>query len=55
VTLDHKTSLKLHGYICGNSLQNTVSVKIIHFSIMPKIIRILSKDNDFDDYIFHDP
>jgi len=44
VTLDHKTSLKLHGYICGQ--QNTVWVKIIDFSFMSKIIRILSKDHD---------
>jgi len=45
VTLDHKTSLKLQGY-CGNSQQNTVWVKIIDFSFMPKVIRILSKDHD---------
>ena len=45
VTLDHKTSLMLHGYICGNSQQNIVWVKIIDFSFMPKIIRILSKDH----------
>ncbi len=34
VTLDHKTSLKLHGYICSNSQKCIVRVKII------KIIRI---------------
>ncbi len=45
VTLEHKTSLKLLGYICSNSQQYIVWVKIIHFSFMPKIIRILSKDH----------
>jgi len=46
VTLDHKSSLKLHGYICGNSQQNTVLVKIIDFYFMTKIIKILSNDHD---------
>ncbi len=45
VTLDHKTSLKSLGYICSNSQKYIVWVKIIHFSFMPKIIRILSKDH----------
>ncbi len=45
VTLDHKTSLKSHGYIYSNSQQYIVWVKIIDFSFMPKIIRILSKDH----------
>ncbi len=45
VTLDHKTSLKLLGYICSNSQKYIEWVKIIHFSFMPKIIRILSKDH----------
>ncbi len=45
VTLDHKTSLKSLGYICSNSQQYIVWVKIIHFSFMPKIICILSKDH----------
>ncbi len=45
VTLEHKTSLKLLGYICSNSQQYIVWVKIIHFSFMPKIISILSKDH----------
>ncbi len=49
VTLDHKTSLKSqvssHGYICSNSQQYIVWVKIIDFSFMPKIITILSKDH----------
>jgi len=40
VTLDHNTSHKLHGYICSNSQQYIVWVKIL-----PKIIRILSKDH----------
>uniref|UniRef100_A0A672KE55 Sodium-coupled neutral amino acid transporter 4-like n=1 Tax=Sinocyclocheilus grahami TaxID=75366 RepID=A0A672KE55_SINGR len=33
------------GYICSNSQQYIVWVKIIDFSFMPKIIRILSKDH----------
>ncbi len=36
VTLEHKTSLKSMGYICSNSQQYIVWVKIIHFSFMPK-------------------
>ncbi len=44
VTLDHKTSHKNHGFICSNSQKYIVWVKIIDFSFMPKIIRILSKD-----------
>ncbi len=40
VTLDHKTSHNSHGYICSNSQW----VKMIDFSFMLKIIRILSKD-----------
>ncbi len=38
-------SLKSLGYICSNSQQYIVWVKIIHFSFMPKIISILSKDH----------
>ncbi len=45
VTLDHKTSLKSHGYIWGNSQKYTVWVRIIDFSFMSKIIRTLSKDH----------
>ncbi len=45
VTLDHKTSLKSLGYICSNSQKYIVWVKIIDFSGMSKMIRILSKDN----------
>ncbi len=45
VTLDHKSSLKSLGYICNNSQQYIVWVKIIDFSFMPKIFRILSKDH----------
>ncbi len=41
VTLEHKTSLKSLGYICSNNQQYIVWVKIINFSFMPKIIRIL--------------
>ncbi len=36
VTLEHKTSLKSLEYICSNSQQYIVWVKIIHFSFMPK-------------------
>ncbi len=32
---------KQHGYICSNSQQYIVWVKIIFFYFMPKIIRIL--------------
>ncbi len=45
VTLEHKTSLKSLGYICSSSQKYNVWVKILDFSFMPKIIRILSKDN----------
>ncbi len=45
VTLDHKTSLKSLGYVCSNNQKSIVWVKIIDFSFMPKIIRILSKDH----------
>uniref|UniRef100_A0A671QK61 Kinesin light chain n=1 Tax=Sinocyclocheilus anshuiensis TaxID=1608454 RepID=A0A671QK61_9TELE len=45
VTLEHKSSLKSLGYICSNNQQYIVWVKIIDFSFMPKIIRILSKDH----------
>ncbi len=45
VTLDHKTSLKSLGYICSNSQQYIVWVKIINFSFMPKFISIFSKDH----------
>ncbi len=38
VTLDHKTSHKLHGYMCSNSQQYTVWIKMIDFSFMAKII-----------------
>ncbi len=32
---------KYHGYICSNSQQYIVWVKMTNFSFMPKIIRIL--------------
>ncbi len=41
VSLEHKSSLQSLGYICRNSQQYTVWVKIIDFSFMPKFIRIL--------------
>ncbi len=44
VTLDHKTSLKSLEYICSNSQTYILWVKIIDFSFMPKINRILSTD-----------
>ncbi len=37
--------VKSRGYICSNSQKYIVWVKIIYFSFMPKIIRILSKDH----------
>uniref|UniRef100_A0A9J8BYV7 E3 ubiquitin-protein ligase n=1 Tax=Cyprinus carpio carpio TaxID=630221 RepID=A0A9J8BYV7_CYPCA len=40
-TLEHKSSFKSLGYICSNSQKYIVWVKIIDFSFMPKIIRIL--------------
>ncbi len=40
-----KTSHKSHGYMCSNSQKYIVWVKIIAFSCMPKIIRILSKNH----------
>ncbi len=41
VSLEHKSSVKTLGYICSNSQQYIIWVKIIDFSFMPKIIRIL--------------
>ncbi len=41
MTLEHKSSVKSLGYICSNSQQYIVWVKIIDFSFMPKIFRIL--------------
>ncbi len=41
VSLEHKSSHKQHSYIYSNSQQYIVWVKIILFSFMPKIIRIL--------------
>ncbi len=41
VTLEHKSSVKSLGYICSNNQEYIVWVKIIDFSFMPKIIRIL--------------
>ncbi len=45
VTLDHKSSLKSLGYICSNCQKCIVWVKMIDFSFMPKIFRVLSKDH----------
>ncbi len=45
VTLEHKTSHKSMGYMCSNSQKYIVWVNIIAFSVMPKIIMILSKDH----------
>ncbi len=41
MTLQHKSSHKQHRYICSNSQQYIVWVKIINFYFMPNIIRIL--------------
>ncbi len=41
VTLEHKSSVESLGYICRNSQQYIVWVKIIDFYFMPKIISIL--------------
>ncbi len=41
VSLEHKRRHKQHSYICSNIQQYTVWVKIMDFSFMPKIIRIL--------------
>ncbi len=40
VTLEHKSSHKQHSYICSNRQQYIVWFKIIHFSVMTKVIRI---------------
>ncbi len=40
-TLEHKSSVKSLGYICSNSQKYIVWVKIIRFSFMTEIIRIL--------------
>ncbi len=48
VTLEHKISLKSVGYVCSNSQKYIVWDKKIDLSFMPKIIRILSKDEDED-------
>ncbi len=40
VTLEHKTSLKLHAYICSNSQKYIAWVKIADVSFMPKISSI---------------
>ncbi len=45
MTLEHKSSFKSFVYICSNSQKCIVWVKIIDFSFMPKVIRILSKDH----------
>ncbi len=45
VTLEHKSSLKSLGYISSNSQKYTIWVKVIHFYLMPKIIRTLNKDH----------
>ncbi len=45
VTLENKSSYKSLGYICSNSQQYIVWVKMIDFPFMPNIIRILSKDH----------
>ncbi len=38
VTLEHKSGLKSHRYVCSNSTRSIVWVKMIDFSFMPKIL-----------------
>ncbi len=45
VSLEHKSSHKQNSYICSNNQQYIVWLKMIHSSLMPKIIRILNKDD----------
>ncbi len=52
VTLEHKTSLKSLGYIYSKSQKYIVWVKIIDFSFMAKIIRILIKIFNEDEDIY---
>ncbi len=44
VTLDNKTSLKSLGYICSNSQKYIVWVKIIAFSFITEIVKMLHED-----------
>ncbi len=46
VTLDHKSSLKSLGYICSNSQKYIVWIKMIIFSFMPEIIKLLCFHED---------
>ncbi len=41
VTLGHKTGLKSRRHVCSSSQQYILWVRIIDFSFMPKITRIL--------------
>ncbi len=41
LNVEHKSSHKQHRYICSNIQQYIVWIKMIHFYLMPKIIRIL--------------
>ncbi len=41
IDMEHKSSHKQHSYIYSDRQQYIVSVKIMDFSFMPKIIRIL--------------
>ncbi len=50
----HKPSVKSLGYICSNSQKYIVWVKIIDFSFMPKISRILTKDRVTWRYLVND-
>ncbi len=51
VSLEQKTSHKQHRYICNNSQQYIVWVKMISF--MAKIIRIFSKDRVPSRYVLY--
>ncbi len=52
VTMDNKTSFKSHGYICSNSQHYIVWAKMIYFTFMPKIIRMLSKIMFHEDILY---
>uniref|UniRef100_A0A672L2P8 Stress-70 protein, mitochondrial n=2 Tax=Sinocyclocheilus grahami TaxID=75366 RepID=A0A672L2P8_SINGR len=52
MTLEHKSSLKSLGYICSNSQQYIVWVKIIYFSFMTKITVKLGFSQMFPDLGF---
>ncbi len=52
MTLDHKSSHKQHRYICSNGQKYIVWVKVIDFSFMLNIIRILVKIMNRGDFFY---